>query len=362
MVAHRRRQRPGGEHEVQYETILRRPVLPAVIGPAGSSLFSPGLVGRRLVRLRGIDLQEWLAALAAAGRGGSTIRTARTIAGMVLDSATRSGVVGSNPLTGVRITTHTGTSARKVITPERVEALADALATGRRGYRELILLLAYGGLRPSEAFALRRHHLLESGSVLVAEGLVEVRGHLVTTDGKTHRSTTVVLRASVEPELREYVARHVGGDGDALLFTATGDRPLGLRNFRRLFSEVVESLGLPGWVTPYTLRHASASLLARQGVHPTVAADILGHDPAVYLRPTHTSTPGTGPGPRRPWPQPGRGPPPPTTPRRRSRPLEPDRRAGKTRGRASRARNEPGRTPAHLRFCVGLGRFELPTS
>jgi hypothetical protein len=34
----------------------------------------------------------------------------------------------------------------------------------------------------------------------------------------------------------------------------------------------------------HTLRHTCASLLARQGVHPTVAADILGHDPAVYLR------------------------------------------------------------------------------
>lgn len=105
--------------KVQYETILRRHVLPAVVGPAGSALFSPELAGRRLVRLRRIDLEEWLAALAAAGRGGSTIRTARTIAGMVLDSATRSGIVGSNPLTGVRITTRTGTNARKVITPDK---------------------------------------------------------------------------------------------------------------------------------------------------------------------------------------------------------------------------------------------------
>jgi len=57
-----------------------------------------------------------------------------------------------------------------------------------------------------------------------------------------------------------------------------------LRNFRRLFSEVVSSAGLPAWVTPYTLRHTCPSLLARQGVHPAVAADVLGHDPAVYLR------------------------------------------------------------------------------
>ncbi len=51
-------------------------------------------------------------------------------------------------------------------------------------------------------------------------------------------------------------------------------------------AELVSSIraGLPPWITPYTLRHTCASLLARQGVHPTVAADVLGHDPAVYLR------------------------------------------------------------------------------
>ncbi len=54
----------------------------------------------------------------------------------------------------------------------------------------------------------------------------------------------------------------------------------------RVVAELVSSIraGLPPWITPYTLRHTCASLLARQGVHPTVAADVLGHDPAVYLR------------------------------------------------------------------------------
>lgn len=68
------------------------------------------------------------------------------------------------------------------------------------------------------------------------------------------------------------------------MFTTPGGQPVRLRNFRRLFNEVVSAAGLPAWVTPYTLRHTCASLLARQGVHPTVAADVLGHDPAVYLR------------------------------------------------------------------------------
>ncbi len=270
--------------KVQYETILRRHVLPAVTTATGTAQFSPGLGDRRLVSLRRIDLEEWLAALAAAGRGASTIRTARTIAGMVLESAARSGVLRTNPLAGVRVTRRAGTNARKVITPEQVELLADAMGTGRPGYRELVLLLGYGGLRPNEALALRRRHLDDVGNVLVADGMVEVRGHLIETDGKTHRCRTVTLPPSVGAELHEHVARNVGADPEALVFTTPGGQPLRLRNFRRLFSQVVSSAGLPAWVTPYTLRHTCASLLARQGVHPAVAADILGHDPAVYLR------------------------------------------------------------------------------
>lgn len=270
--------------KVQYETILRRHVIPAVIDPTGTVRFSPGLGDRRLVALRRIDLEEWLAALSASGRGASTIRTARTIAGMVLESAAQSGVLAANPLAGVRVTRRAGTNARKAITPEQVELLAEAIGARRPGYRELVLLLGYGGLRPNEAFALRRRHLDALGNALIAEGLVEVRGHLVETDGKTHRSRTVTLPPSVAIELREHVARTVDAGPDALVFTTPGGQPVRLRNFRRLFSEAVASTGLPAWVTPYTLRHTCASLLARQGVHPTVAADVLGHDPAVYLR------------------------------------------------------------------------------
>lgn len=270
--------------KVQYETILRRHVLPDITSATGAASFSPGLGDRRLVDLRRIDLEEWLAALAATGRGTSTIRTARTIVGMILESAARSGVLRANPLAGVRVTRRAGTNARKVITPLQVELLADAVGTGRPGYRELVLLLGYGGLRPNEAFALRRRHLDGTGNVLVVDGLVEVRGRLVETDGKTHRSRTVTLPPSVSTELHMHVTRNVSADPEALVFTTPGGHPVRLRNFRRLFSEVVSSVGLPPWVTPYTLRHTCASLLARQGVHPTVAADVLGHDPAVYLR------------------------------------------------------------------------------
>ena len=44
------------------------------------------------------------------------------------------------------------------------------------------------------------------------------------------------------------------------------------------------TLGLPGWATPYVLRHTAASLLAQSGVPVTAAAASLGHNPAIFLR------------------------------------------------------------------------------
>ncbi len=49
-------------------------------------------------------------------------------------------------------------------------------------------VLAYCGLRPNEAFALRRRHRDDFGQLVIEGGLVEVRGRIVATDGKTHTS------------------------------------------------------------------------------------------------------------------------------------------------------------------------------
>lgn len=128
-------------------------------------------------------------------------------------------MIRANPLLGVRVTRRAGSNARKALTPEQVEQLAEMIGDDRPGYRELVLLLGYGGLRPNEAFALRRRHFGDDGSVLVVEGLVEVRGHLVWTDGKTHRSRTVALPPSIAADLHRHLARTVGAELDALVFT-----------------------------------------------------------------------------------------------------------------------------------------------
>jgi integrase len=200
---------------------------------------------------------------------------------MVLTSATDARIIAGSPLTGLR--QPKGSSrTRNALTVEQVEALAAAVDPW---WRPFLLVLAYCGLRPGEAFALRRKHLDDLGRLTVERGMTEHRGVLLERDTKTHRSRVVEVPASVLAELRTHVELRVGSDPNALVFTTPYGDPVRLSNWRhRVWDPLADELGLPGWATPYVLRHTAASLLAQSGVPVTAAAASLGHDPAIFLR------------------------------------------------------------------------------
>ena len=252
----------------QYRSLLDRQVLP-ILG------------ARKLRSLRKIDIEEMVARLGEA-YSGSTVSTSKKVAGMVLQSAVDNDVIASNVARGVKVSR--GRSARRTaLEPGEVERLAEAVPDR---YRALVLVLAYAGLRPGEALALLREDLDDMGRLHVRATVSEPGGRLERRETtKTYQRRTVPLDESVLEELR----RHIEARGPMLptapLFTADRGGPLRLSNFRdRIFAPAMKAAGLPATVTPYDLRHTCASLLARQGVGVHVAARMMGHDPAEYLR------------------------------------------------------------------------------
>jgi integrase len=171
---------------------------------------------------------------------------------------------------------------RKALTAEQVEDLA---ALVDPWWRPFVLVLAYCGLRPGEAVALRRRHLDDFGRLTIEGAMSEHRGRLVEQDTKTHRARVVQVPASVLEELREHLDAHVEESAEAPIFTTpVGDR-VRLSNWRhRAWQPAAAQLEFPSWATPYVLRHTAASLMAQSGVPVTAAAASLGHDPAVFLR------------------------------------------------------------------------------
>ncbi len=250
-----------------YKTVLSNHVLPQ-LGP------------RRLGSLQPIDLEEWLSGLRRSGLGPSTVRAARTLASMILGSAVKSNVIRSNPAAGLRLARPASTK-QQALTAAQVEHLTAAIDPF---WRPLVSLLAYAGLRPGEAAALRRRHLDDLGNLLVEAGAVEVRGRWYEGDTKTHKARVVPLTGSVLTELRAHMKDFVGFEPEAPIFCTPGGSRLRLSNFRPIFERARDAAGLPGWATPYSLRHTAASLMAQAGVPATSAAALLGHDPAIFVR------------------------------------------------------------------------------
>lgn len=251
-----------------YESALRLQVL-------------PHLGDRRLRTLRRIDIEEWLSRLRAAGYSNSTIHSARTVLGMVLASAMDARVITGNPTNGLRLPTGSSRT-RNALSVAQVEAVAAAVDPW---WRPLVLVLAYCGLRPGEAVALRREHLDDLGRLTVERGMTEYRGKLIERDTKTHKARVVEIPGSVLAELREHFEANVDDDPFSLVFTTPAGTPVRMSNWRHnVWQPVAEELELPKWATPYVLRHTAASLLAQQGVPVTAAAASLGHDPAIFLR------------------------------------------------------------------------------
>lgn len=267
-----------------WPTVEQSERAPSTIGGYESALriqVLPYLGSRSLRTLRRIDMEEWLGELRAAGYANSTIHAARTVAGMVFASALDARIVASNPLAGLRLPTGTSRT-RNALTTDQVEALAAAVDPW---WRSFVLVLAYCGLRPGEAIALRRRHLDDLGRLRIEAGMVEHRDELLERDTKTHHSRIVEVPQSVLDELRVHLNQVQASEPDALIFTTPSGDPVRLSNWRhRVWQPVADKLGFPSWATPYVLRHTAASLMAQRGVPVSAAAASLGHDPAIFLR------------------------------------------------------------------------------
>ena len=143
----------------------------------------------------------------------------------------------------------------------------------------LVALLAYGGLRIGEAFALRRGDFdLANCLVIVDENLSEADGKLSFDSPKSHQKRVLSLPPSLVKRVATYLGTLVAGDA-VLLFTNRHGRPLRYNQWRKAcFDPAVKAAGLSD-VTPHDLRASHGTWVAdRYGV--MTAARRLGHSNA----------------------------------------------------------------------------------
>jgi integrase len=158
------------------------------------------------------------------------------------------------------------------------------------GYRAVVTVLAFTGLRVSEVLGLRWV------DIDFVEGELRVRSQLLPArKGRPARLVPLKTTASerdvplfpaVESVLAELLERELGvgrGQERDLVFTTRTGKALSLRNVARAVEDAAASAGLER-ATPHDLRRSFCSLAGRRGVDPIEAAQITGHSPAVWAR------------------------------------------------------------------------------
>ncbi len=244
----------------------------------------PKLGGYRLRELSPSLISRFRAELERDGVGPEAIRKSMTIVQGMLQRAVEWEHISSNPAKVARKPPAQRQHAVRPLPPAQVEQLRRHLI-GRGRHRDAVLVsvLAYAGLRPQEAMALRWRHVRER-TLLVEEafgGEGELKGQKT---GKPPR--TVDLLQPLKQDLAELRLRAGRPDPDELVFPRPHDVWLesDWRNWRRrVWRVTTRDLEMDG-VRPYDLRHSFASLLIHEGRLSIVEiAQQLGHNPTTCL-------------------------------------------------------------------------------
>ena len=255
-------------------------------------------------------IARWQADRLRRGAGPSGVVKALVLLGSILETACEAEHIATNPVRSVRKARQPHREEVRPLAPATVEAMRaaalnppstlvaeSALGGGRkrRAYivrppgtpytrhrdATLISVLAYSGVRPQEALALRWGDVRER--TLLIERAISA-GRVAPT--KTRKARTVRLLEPLAADLREFRMAAGRPAADQLIFPGhdgshwtktTWD------NWReRTFARLLASVGLAGAV-PYDLRHSFASLLLHEGRSVHYVARQLGHSPRLTL-------------------------------------------------------------------------------
>ncbi len=159
----------------------------------------------------------------------------------------------------------------EILTPDEVRALIGACSnrapTGIRN-RALIVALYRGGLRISEALALK------------PKDVDEAAGTITVLRGKGDRRRTVGLDPGAFAVLARWLERRraLGLTGRQPLFCTLDGRPLKSSYVRTLLPRLAAKAGLEKRVHAHGLRHTHAAELAREGTPANLIQAQLGHN------------------------------------------------------------------------------------
>jgi integrase/recombinase XerC/integrase/recombinase XerD len=207
--------------------------------------------------------------------------------------------IAENPALSVGGNSRPRVHSRGTLTEAGVAALLGSVTRiGERGLRDYAFLKLMVGCALSEIELVRA----DVDDLIVENGAASLR---VQGKGRVRKDQAVLLPPDVRRAVEEYLAVRGAPESRDPLFTSAGNRTRGRRmTTRGVRDRVTIYLGLSGVkgsdgrpVTPYSLRHTAATLMARAGASAEEIRDRLRLGSVVtamlYVNPAPKSPPGT---------------------------------------------------------------------
>jgi integrase len=237
--------------------------------------------GTRLRDITPPKVAAWRTSRQRAKAGAKALREAHSLLGGILGYAVELGELQFNAARAVRPTRRAKPEPVRAWSPREIEAIRREMTPFDA---TLVSVLAYAGLRPAEALALRWADLRDT-TVLVARACDLDSGGMKTTKTGGHR--TVRLLAPLAADLAEWRMRQGRPVATAPLFAA-GDggawTKTDWQNWRvRRWTPALKAAKLE-YAVPYSCRHSFASLLLAEGRSIHYVAGQLGHGAEQTLR------------------------------------------------------------------------------
>jgi len=196
----------------------------------------------------------------------------------------RQGILVRNPAEAVT-PPHGQSKELTIVGANRLQLILEAAKESP--YYALFFMIAYTGVRRGEALGLRWGDIdLEKATLSVVQTLQQLRnGEYIFREPKSkHSRRQIALSPSLaiafwEYRLKQEQARRLLGQPLAptdLVFSHPDGRPLRPNTVSRALQEIAQSIGLNG-TRLHDLRHAHATILLQQGVHPKIVQERLGH-------------------------------------------------------------------------------------
>lgn len=243
----------------------------------------PELGRYRIGKLDQSHVQTMLNSKKASGLSARTVAYIRAILRAALNDAMQRGIVVRNVAAFSKPPRGEKRDAQP-FTIEEVRRFFASIADDR--FEAAYVIAGTLGLRRGEVLGLRWLDIDEQGGTLTVRQQVQrVEGKDQIQPLKTKRSIrTLPLTTNVREALdrrmqHQAEERMLAGDRwqeSGLVFTSTVGTIMNPGNFYNRYRQALDRAGLPPH-TFHDLRHTASTLLVRQGVHPRVAMEILGH-------------------------------------------------------------------------------------